>query len=329
MSIDWVRFSRLIAEHESFLLTSHVRPDCDALGSELGMAGVLDALGKQVRIVNGQLTPTRLRFVDPDDRIEAIGEHLRAEELSATPFDAIMVLDTSAWAQLGAMADVLRAADCAKIVLDHHVSSDDLGATEFKDPGAEATGRLVVDAARALRVELTPEIATPLLAAIATDTGWFRFSSAGEQTFRCAAELIAAGANPAKLYHELYERDSLARVLLVGRILSRVQLLFGDRLASLAALREDFVDTGASPSDTEDVINMALRIDGVEAAVLFVEQLEGGCKVSFRSRGKVDCSEVAERFGGGGHRAAAGAMFQGNFDVAKGPILDAMSAALG
>lgn len=328
MPIDWNLFTRLVKERDSFLLTSHVRPDCDALGSELGMAAVLDALGKRVRIVNGQATPTRLRFIDPDDRIESLGEDLSAQELLAESFDALLVLDTSAWVQLGGMSQVVRGTKATKMVLDHHVSSDDLGAIEFKDADAEAAGRLVVAAAEALGVALTPAMARPLFAAIATDTGWFRFSSARAGAYACAAKLIAAGASPSELYHELYERDSLARILLLGRILSRVQMYAEGRIASLAALREDFEATGAAPADTEDVVNAALRIDGVEAAVLFVEQMEGGCKISLRSRGSIDCSELAERFGGGGHRAASGAMFQGNYDVAKGPILDAMCAAL-
>ena len=327
MPIDWDAFARRIHAADRFLLTSHIRPDCDALGSELGMAHVLESLGKQVRIVNGQATPTRLSFIDPQRRIEHLGDDLRPDELTA--FDALMVLDTSAWAQLGPMSEVVREANFTKLILDHHVSSDDLGALEFKDPRAEATGRLVIEAADALGVELTEPMARPLLAAIATDTGWFRFSSVNAGTLEAAARLVAAGANPSELYASLYEQQTLARVNLVGRILSRTETHCHGRLAISTALREDFEETGASPADTEDVINMTLQIANVEAAVLFVEQNEGGCKVSFRSRGALDCSKLAELFGGGGHMAAAGAMFNGNYDVAKGPVLDALRTALG
>ncbi len=219
MSINWPRFAEIVQKHERFLLTSHIRPDCDALGSELGMAGVLEAFGKQVLIVNGQSTPRNLLFIDPTRRIKAIGVDVQPADLAS--YEVLMVLDTSAWAQLGAMGDVIRATAAKKLIVDHHVSGDDLGAELFKDTTAEATGRLVMQAAEQLGVELTSEIATPLYAAIATDTGWFRFASTKPDTLEAAAELMRAGAKPAELYTALYERDSLARINLVGRTLAR------------------------------------------------------------------------------------------------------------
>ena len=170
MTINWSAFVDLVNSHERFLLTSHIRPDGDALGSELGMAGVLETLGKQAMIVNGQATPASLAFIDPDRRIAVLGQDVQIDQLDA--IEVVMVLDTSAWAQLGPMADVLRTTKAKKLVLDHHVSEDDLGAETFKNPWAEATGRLVAEAAEQLGVALTPAIATPLFVAIATDTGW-------------------------------------------------------------------------------------------------------------------------------------------------------------
>jgi phosphoesterase RecJ-like protein len=212
--IDWPRFAQIVKAHQRFLLVSHVRPDCDALGSELGMAGVLEALGKSVRIVNGQATPPNLAFIDPARRIGVIGQTVQPAELADV--QVLIVLDTSAWAQLGSMGDFLRAFPGKRVVIDHHKSADDLGAELFKDVQAEATGRLVVEAAEALGVKLTPAIATPLFAAVATDTGWFRFSTASAGTYRTAAKLIEAGANPAAIYRDLYEQDTLGRVRLRG-----------------------------------------------------------------------------------------------------------------
>ncbi len=221
MSIDWPEFVRIVSKNETFVLTSHIRPDCDALGSELGMAGVLDALGKKVRIVNGQATPPNIAFVDPAKRIETLGDGVTVEALRDT--DVVMILDTSAWAQLGSMEQVVKTTRAVKIVVDHHLSSDDLGALPFKNTSAEATGRLVVEAAEHLGVTLTAEIAKPLFAAVATDTGWFRFGSATGDTYRLAGQLIDAGASPAELYGELYERDTAGRVRLRGEILARTK----------------------------------------------------------------------------------------------------------
>ena len=178
MSVDWTAFTDIVNSNQKFLLTSHIRPDCDALGSELGMAGVLEALGKDVRIVNGQATPHNLQFIDPKNKIQALGVDVTSDQLR--DIDVLMILDTSAWAQLGPMSEVIRASNARRIVVDHHMG-DDEGIDEFelfKDTSAEAAGRLVVEAADALGVALTPEIATALFAAIATDTGWFRFGSA-------------------------------------------------------------------------------------------------------------------------------------------------------
>lgn len=326
MTINWKRFSEIVHSHQRFLLVSHIRPDCDALGSELGMAGVLEALGKSVRIVNGQLTPPNLAFIDPQQRIGAIGQTVQPAELAE--IEVLMILDTSAWAQLGPMSDFIRAFPGKKVIVDHHVSEDDIGAELFKNTSAEATGRLVVEAAEALAVKLTREMATPLFAAIATDTGWFRFASASSGTYRIAEKLIDAGADPASIYNALYEQDTLARMKLRGIVLSRIESELDGRLAYTYVLKEDFTHTNALPSDTEDLVNSALGIGGTEVAVIFVEQQSGGFKISFRSRSSVNCSKLAEKYGGGGHKAAAGAFVQGSLDEVLPVVLDAVRAAM-
>jgi bifunctional oligoribonuclease and PAP phosphatase NrnA len=316
MPVNWPQFVEIVRSHQRFLITSHIRPDCDALGSELGMALILESLGKQVTIVNGHATPPNLLFVDVQpDQLKEI--------------DVFMVLDTSAWAQLGPMGDVLRASKAIKLTLDHHVGEDDLGTLWFKDTQAEAAGRLVIEAAENLGVKLTPEMARPLFAAISTDTGWFRFNSTSGNTMRFAGKLVDAGAVPSEIYSELYERDTLARLKLRGRIIARTQTELDGRLAWTAVHRVDFEETGALPSDTEDVINLTLSIGGTEVAVIFVEQATGGFKLSFRSRTpKVDCNVLAKQFGGGGHKAAAGAFISEPFESAKTKVLDAVRAAM-
>ncbi|MCA9100679.1 MAG: bifunctional oligoribonuclease/PAP phosphatase NrnA [Planctomycetales bacterium] len=327
MSIDWSRFKSIVQEHDEFLLTSHIRPDCDALGSELGMAGVLTALGKRVRIVNADATPPNLAFIDPDGRLELLGRDVSVEELIDAP--VMIVLDTSAWAQLGAMGEVLRGARGLKLVMDHHVSEDDLGAELFKNTKAEATGRIVVDAAEELGVALSPEIAKPLLAAVATDTGWFRFNSTTGYTMRVAGKLIDAGAGPAELYKMLYERETIGRLRLVGHVLAAARTELDGRLIHTRILLSDFDESGAVPSDTEDLVNMLLSVAGTEVAFILVAQATGGFKISFRSRCATDCSKLAETFGGGGHKAASGALIDGPLEPAQAKVLDAVRKAMG
>jgi phosphoesterase RecJ-like protein len=327
MPIPWPRFTEVVRSHDSFLLTSHIRPDCDALGSELGMFGVLEKLGKKVAIVNAQKTPPNLEFIDPQKRLQTLGVDVQPHDLEG--FEVLMVLDTSAWAQLGTMAEIVRGTKAHKLILDHHVGEDDMGAELFKNSQAEATGRLVVEAAHHLGVRITAEMAMPLFAAIATDTGWFRFGSTTGATLRYAAELIEAGAVPSQIFAGLYEQDSLPRLQLRGRILARTKTDLNGRLAYTSALKKDFDETSALPSDTEDVINMTLAVAGTQVAVIFVEQAGGGFKLSFRSRTtSFDCNEIAKIFGGGGHKAAAGAFVNIPWPEAESKVLDVVRNAM-
>lgn len=324
--IDWSRFVQIIQQSHDIVLVSHIRPDCDALGSELGMADILRGLGKAVRIVNGQATPPNLAFIDPQNEIRAIGHDIALAELATV--DLYLILDTSARIQLGKMAEVLDNTTAKKIILDHHVSQDDLGAEVFKRTTAEATGCLVVEAARALGIKLTPIAARPLFAAVATDTGWFRFGSVRPETFQVAAELQRAGAVPAEIYNQLYEQETAARMRLRGIVLERLTVEREGRFVHTHIRTADFERSGALPSDTEDLVNETLQISGTQFAVIIVEQPTGGFKISFRSRCAIECNQVAAAFGGGGHKAAAGAFLKGEFADVQQQVLNAVRAQL-
>ena len=141
MPLRWTELLEQLNRGTKFLITSHVRPDCDSLGSELGLAKVLEAMGKEVSIVNADATPDNIAFIDPSNKIQTLGVHVNAD--SIPEHDVFIVVDTSAWIQLGDMADVMRQSTATKLVIDHHMSSDDLDAIEFKDVECEATGRPV------------------------------------------------------------------------------------------------------------------------------------------------------------------------------------------
>lgn len=324
---SWSRFVEIVGAHQRFMLTTHIRPDGDALGSELAMAGILEALGKDVQVCNAFAIPPNLQFLDPSHKAKQLGVDVPVE-----PFDdpeVLIIVDTTAWAQLGAMAEVIKKTKAIKVVLDHHVSGDDLGAELFKDEHAEAAGRLVIEAADQLGVPLTPQIARAAFVALTTDTGWFRFSSTTADTLRLAARLVEAGAAPDQLYKDLYETDSHARLKLVGLALSHTETELDGRLIYTWLTQADFAASGALPPDSEDIINMTLAVGGTEAAVILVEQATGGFKVSFRSRCQaVDCSVIAQQFGGGGHKKAAGAFLNEPLESARRKVLDAVRAAM-
>ncbi len=327
MTIDWTGFAEIVSAAERFVLTSHVRPDADALGSELAMAGFLERLGKSVTVVNPSETPHTLTFLDPDGRARKIGEPGTLEEIRDA--EVHVVLDTSAWKQLAEVGPAFRESAAKKVVIDHHVSSDDLGAVEFKNTAAEATGGILFRMAETLGWEIDETIARQLFCAIATDTGWFRFPSTTSETYRAIAALVDAGAAPHVLYRELYEKSSLARLKLTGVVLGRAAVACDGRLAYTYVATSDFEQTGAHPVDTENLVNECLKIETAECAFIAVEQWNKQVKVSFRSRDRVDVARVAERFGGGGHQKASGATLDGPLDEALPRLMDSLADALG
>ena len=326
MKIDWTPFRQIIEQHQHFLITSHVRPDADAIGSELGLACVLNSLGKQATIVNVSPTPAHLSFLDPEGTIRQLGVTATSEDVAAA--DVHVIVDTSAWGQLAEIGKQFRDSIRPRVVIDHHVSSDDLNAVDLKDTTREATGSLIYEFAAEMGISLPPSAAIALFAAIATDTGWFRFPASTSETYRVASELVTLGAVPHLVYRELYERGTLARIRLAGRVMSRVTLAFNDQLAYTSVRWADFEELGASASDTEDLVNQGLTISGTKAAFIAIEQPNRQVKVSFRSRTDVNVAKVAEQFGGGGHKLAAGATLPGPLDEAVTKALEAMRIAL-
>ena len=241
--------------------------------------------------------------------------------------DLFLIVDTSAWAQLGAMADVAKEMRSKVLVIDHHVSEDDLSDRWFKDTTAEATARIISEVALRLKVPLTERIATPLYAGLSTDTGGFRFPSTSAETFRVAGRLVDAGASPPAVYRELFEQDSLARIHLVGRTLAGAKPSHDGKVIYSTVRQSDIKEVNALPSDTEDLVNLTLAVKGTEVAVILIEQPDSRVKVSFRSRGKVDCNLLAATFNGGGHKAAAGSILPGPFDEAMAKVPAAVDAA--
>lgn len=328
MSIDWSPLSDLIATRDRFLVTTHVRPDGDALGSEVGMVGLLRQKGKDVRVVNASRTPPRYDYLDPTGTLfEHYGNQATASDLADR--EAIVILDLSAWSQLGEMAEFVREFPGARLVVDHHVSQDDLGAIYLKDTSAEATGTLVVRAVHALRGTFTPEMSTGLLTAIAMDTGWFRHPNTRPGTLRTAAELIESGAEIEEIYRLLFERNTLGRLKMLGEALASLRTDHDGRIAYATVTRDDFDRTGAIPQDTEDLVDYTVSVGGVDVGLLFIEQARGGIKLSVRSRNGLDCARLAGQFGGGGHKAAAGATLPDPLSESLPRVLGAVRESLG
>jgi phosphoesterase RecJ-like protein len=324
MPVDWAPFVDVVRHHQRFLLTTHIRPDGDGLGSMQALALILRQMGKEVRMVIASKLPIRYAFLAPQGQFEQFalpGDSWRDVEVA-------MVLDTGTWNQLGTFGSFFRELPAVKVVIDHHQTQDDLGSLLFVDTTAEATGRLIYEGIRALNVPLPEEAANALFVALAMDTGWFRHSNATAATFALAEQLVRAGARPTPLYERLFEENSLARLKLSGLVLDRLQVAYEGRVAYTEIRRTDYEATGAVPQDTEDLVNYPRSLAGVEVGLLFMEQPRGGVKVSFRSRNRVDVARLAEQFGGGGHRLASGAVLEVPLEEARARVLQAVKAAL-
>jgi phosphoesterase RecJ-like protein len=282
-------------------------------------------MGKSVRVAVASDLGPRYEFANtpttPIERFRAPGTEFRDT-------DAIVVVDTGTWGQLGEFGAFMRSMNCGKAVIDHHRTQDDLGGLRFVDTTAEAAGRLVYEATMALGVPLTEEAANAIFLALATDTGWFRHSSVEPRTFALAEELVKAGAKPTPLYDAVYSQSTLARMRLTGRALERMKTEAGGRIVYTEVRLADYAETGAIPPDTEDLINFPRAVGGVEIALVFIEQKDGGTKVSFRSKEAHDVGKLAEQFGGGGHKMAAGATVPRPLSDARAAVLKAATAAL-
>jgi phosphoesterase RecJ-like protein len=244
--------------------------------------------------------------------------------------DSVVILDTCSNAQLEPVANFLVTAPPV-LVVDHHATRDTIAtrACDLRvlDETASATCLLVAELVRALGTPFDTSLATALFTGMATDTGWFAFQNTDARTLRMAAELVEAGADAPRIYRGLYQQDSVARLRLVGRMLSQLRVHADGRVAVLGLRMGDFQAAGANMSMTEDLINEAVRLAGVEAVLLFTEEPEI-VRVNFRSRDWLDVARLAQQFGGGGHVRAAGARVRGAWDDVVSHVLATTEQAL-
>lgn len=282
------------------LVTSHVNPDGDAVGSSIGIARILRRLGKSVVIWLYDAPPKVFSPLPGVDRI-----HVGPEPPAAFPesFDLAVVLECPSLDRCGLEEKV---ALLPMLNIDHHLGNRNYGAVNWIDTAAPAVGEMIFRIAGGLRAEIDVDTANALYLALFTDTGGFRFGNAGPGAFEAAAALVRAGAQPDTVACWLYESQPLAGIRLHGELTRTIELHHGGKVATAWLRREMIEKTGAGPGDSEGLIDLPRSIAGVEAVALFRELEEGGHKVSLRSRGEIDVEKVARHHGGGGHHNASG-----------------------
>jgi phosphoesterase RecJ-like protein len=331
MTDNYQRIIDTLKACKRILVTTHVRPDGDALGSCAAMVLGLKKMGIESEVLLLSHLPSKYSFVFKEFSIPFIdAEKGYPTTFDLNRYDALLVLDTGTWSQLPGLKDRVESWSKPRLVVDHHLTQEDWATAKLVITQAAAAGEIVAELLAQWGIELDRSIATALYVAIASDTGWFQFSNTRPFTMRLAATLMEAGVDTDSLYQHLYQNERPQRILLQTRAMQSLELLADGKLAVMTIRKQDFADTGARVPDTENLINMPLQIRTVEASLLFTDAPEGGpIRVSLRSKGKIDVAKFAEQFGGGGHARAAGLKVQDTLDSAKNRVNDAMSAALG
>lgn len=306
-----------ILQRQRFVISSHARPDGDAIGSQMAMAYALQALGKTVRVVDKDPAPPPFQTFPGVSGIEVAGS-VQGE------FDAAVIMECADLSRTG-----VEGLDRFFVInIDHHPGNTMYGAINWFDEHAAACGEMVFDVVNALGVRLTPDIATHIYIAILTDTGQFHFSHMTPRTFEICRRCTEAGAQPEAIARAIYDSGTLGKLKQMGAILHNLDLQADGRVAlahlSLRLLQE----TGSTHEDSDGLINIPLTVKDIQAVVFFKEITPAFYRISMRSKGEVDVNRVANKFGGGGHKNAAGCSMSGPYLEVRRALLEEMRRAL-
>jgi bifunctional oligoribonuclease and PAP phosphatase NrnA len=315
---SFAQIGEIFQNHSSFVLISHVRPDGDAIGSQLALGFALLAAGKSVRLINEDGLPENLAFLAGSERIETPP----AEPLDV---EVAIALDTATKPRLGDRA--LHAASKVKIWLniDHHVSNPRYGDLNLIDSSSPATGQILYELITALELPMPAESRDAIYVAVSTDTGSFQYPSTTAKTYDLAADLIRRGLDVGTINSNTYDNHPYRRVELMRALLNTLERSPDGLVAHWEMLDQTRIDLALTPDDSEGLIDIIRAIRGVQVAVFFEELPDGKIRVSMRSKDRrLNVSDIALEFGGGGHALAAGIRMKGPLKEAKSIVLDAI-----
>lgn len=308
----------LIEKKHRFAITSHMRPDGDGIGSGLALYWVLRSLGKEAEVVLKDRVPPAYHVLPGSDLVYIQPDLTR-------DYDAVFLMECSDAARPG-----LPSLSSQIIVnIDHHSTTEPFGNINWIDPTAGAVGEMIYNLCKALGVEVTKEIAECIYTALLTDTGSFHFSNTTERSLKIASELVRRGVEPARISQALFYSHPFSKIKLLGMVLSTIERDESGRIAWVTVDHDMMYEADASEEDADGIVNYALSIDEVEAVAFFKELAPGTYRISLRSKGKNNVAKVAELFGGGGHRNAAGCRISGELEEVKRQVLEGLQAAVG
>ncbi|MFN2508596.1 MAG: bifunctional oligoribonuclease/PAP phosphatase NrnA [Chthoniobacterales bacterium] len=313
---SFAEIASALRHHQRIAVLSHIRPDGDALGSQLALGLSLRQMGKQVAIWNEDGMLEKYSFMP-------CAELLARPPATAESFDLGVALDTAVQNRLGRAGEAVCAGTWINI--DHHPTNPRYGDLNYIDPTAPATGQILFELISTQQLPMTPEIAENLFVAISTDTGSFQYSNTTARTFEIGAELVKCGVNVGRVSRLLYENYPRRRVELLRELLGTMRFAAQGQVASFSLSLKVAGQLGARPEDNEGLIDHLRAIRGVIVAIFFEELLEGKVRVSMRSKSEAaDVAAICQRFGGGGHKLAAGARVRGTLPEVEESIMKAI-----
>jgi bifunctional oligoribonuclease and PAP phosphatase NrnA len=299
----------VLKEEKVFIIAAHINPDGDAIGSALALSSALEADGKEVHVYNRDRVPEFYKFMPGHKKFKPGLDAI----LKKKP--VLILVDCNSPER----AALERYSFRKSVVIDHHETASDFGEIRWVEPSAAATGLMVFFLIKRLRVAFTRDMATNLYTAIAVDTGTFRYSNTSSEVLHASAELIDAGASPASISESLYERWEKKRFDLLVMTLNNLEIQ--DDVAMMFITKDMFQKTGTASEDTENFSNFPRTIKSVKISALFRDTGDGFWKASLRSKGKVNVAKIAELYGGGGHKNAAGYKIRGSLKSIKEKLL--------
>ena len=314
-------FEAFLADRDEFLVTAHIDPDGDAVGSCLALALALRDMGKTPEVVFDSPLPATLRFL-PGASTILLPDQVRKK------FDSAFVLDSSSLDRTGSVPERCLNPGAKIAVIDHHWGNDGFGDIRLVNPEASATAELVYDVIEFLRIPISPEIAEGLYAGILSDTGGFRYANTSSRTLRVAARLVERGARAPLVADALYATKTAPSLRILGLALASLETRSGGRIGAMTISRDMFEQAGATPEDADGIVQYAKALAGARVGMLVQEVAPNEIRASLRSDGTVDVNQVASLFGGGGHRNAAGLRVRGDLQRVRNDLYEALERAM-
>jgi phosphoesterase RecJ-like protein len=320
-SAAFAGFEAFLADRDGFLVTAHIDPDGDAVGSCLALALALRHIGKAPEVVLDSPLPDTLRFLPGASAI------LRPDQVRKK-FGAAFVLDSSSLDRTGSVPERCLNPGAKIAVIDHHWGNDGFGDVRLVNPESSATAELVYDLIEFLRIPISPEIAEGLYAGILSDTGGFRYANTSSRTLRIAAGLVERGARAPLVADALYATKTAPSLRILGLALASLETRSGGRIGAMTISRDMFEQAGATPEDADGIVQYAKALAGARVGMLVQEVAPNEIRASLRSDGTVDVNQVASLFGGGGHRNAAGLRVRGDLQQVRNDLYEALERAM-